>query len=233
MKNAFKWILTALLLIGVIAGAAVLYNRFSKEYQNDNLLANRETPVSGEGNEEEKEGQNNDPKENSKEGQENGESNENTENDGSNSNKEGNDNTASHAAPDFTVLDYDGNEVKLSDYIGKPVVLNFWATWCYYCKMEMPDFNEAYGKYPDVQFLMVNATDGVQETVETAKDYVEKEEYEFDVFFDTNREAVINYAVTGFPCTYFIDAEGNLTARAAGMIDMNTLEKGIQMITEE
>ena len=47
------------------------------------------------------------------------------------------------SAPDFTVTDVDGNNVKLSDFKGKPVVLNFWATWCYYCKLEMPDFNEA------------------------------------------------------------------------------------------
>ena len=73
------------------------------------------------------------------------------------------------AAPDFTVYDGDGNEVHLSDYKGKPVVLNFWATWCYYCKEEMPDFDRAYEKYPDVQFLMVNATDGIQETMASAK----------------------------------------------------------------
>ena len=59
----------------------------------------------------------------------------------------------SYAAPDFTVLDYEGNAVKLSDYKGKPVVLNFWATWCYYCKQEMPDFDKAAEKYSDVQLL--------------------------------------------------------------------------------
>lgn len=71
---------------------------------------------------------------------------------------------AAVAAPDFTAVDGEGNEVRLSDYQGKPVVLNFWATWCGYCKEEMPDFQTAFEKYPDVQFLMVNATDGVQET---------------------------------------------------------------------
>lgn len=136
------------------------------------------------------------------------------------------------AAPDFTVLDYDGNEVNLSDYKGKPIVLNFWATWCYYCKMEMPDFNEAYKKYPEVQFLMVNATDGVHETMSSAKEYISRENYQFDIFFDTESEAVSAYYVTGFPSTFFIDKDGNLVTRASGMLDMATLEKGIGMIKE-
>ena len=136
-----------------------------------------------------------------------------------------------YRAPDFTVLDANGNKVQLSDFRGKPVVLNFWATWCYYCKTEMPDFNQAYHKYPDIQFLMVNATDGVYETVTSAKNYVAQEGFDFDVFFDTTEEAVNDYNVTGFPTTYFIDANGRLVARAVGMIDLETLEVGIGMIT--
>lgn len=145
------------------------------------------------------------------------------------------DNTAEeneYAAPDFTVLDNTGREVRLSDYRGKPVVLNFWATWCYYCKVEMPDFDKAFEKYPDVQFLMVNATDGVQETMESAKKYIEQEGFGFDVFFDTKLEAVNAYYVTGFPSTFFIDEDGNLVTRGSGMLDFETLEKGIKMITE-
>ena len=145
------------------------------------------------------------------------------------------DNTASkraNAAPDFTVLDDEGNEVKLSDYKGNPIVLNFWATWCSYCKLEMPDFHEAYKKYPDVQFLMVNATDGMHETMSSAKEYINKENYQFDVFFDTKLEAVNAYYVTGFPSTFFIDKDGNLVTRGSGMLDMETIEKGIKMIKE-
>lgn len=136
------------------------------------------------------------------------------------------------AAPDFTVLDSEGNEVQLSDYVGKPIVLNFWATWCYYCKEEMPDFDKAYEAYPEVQFLMVNATDGIQETMASAKEYVEQEGFQFDVFFDTNFDAVNAYQVSGFPATFFIDENGNLVTYGRGMLDFETLEKGIQMITE-
>lgn len=140
--------------------------------------------------------------------------------------------TERHFAPDFTVLDNDGNAVKLSDFKGKPVVLNFWATWCYYCKVEMPDFNSAYKNYPDVQFMMVNATDGVQETLENAKEYITNEQFEFDVFYDTGLEAVNAYYVTGFPSTFFINKDGELITRGNGMLDYQTLEKGIKMITE-
>lgn len=61
----------------------------------------------------------------------------------------------------------------------------------------MPDFDKAYEKYPDVQFLMVNATDGVQGTIESAKKYIEQERFRFDVFFNTELKAVNAYYVTG------------------------------------
>lgn len=137
--------------------------------------------------------------------------------------------TVQHA-PDFTVLDANGKEVKLSDYFGKPIVLNFWATWCYYCKMEMPDFNDAYHNNPDVQFLMVNVTDGYQETMSSAKEYVEGEGYEFPVFYDTMLEAASTYGATGLPMSVFIGADGNVVAVASGMLSKEDLAKGIEMI---
>ncbi|MBQ8174526.1 MAG: TlpA family protein disulfide reductase [Clostridia bacterium] len=134
-------------------------------------------------------------------------------------------------APDFTVLDENGSSIKLSDFVGKPIVVNFWATWCYYCKEEMPDFERAYQAYPDVQFVMVNATDNVGETVTVAKEYIANNGYTFDVFFDTKGEALDTYGVTGFPMTFFISASGDPIAYATGMLDYETLIRGIEMIT--
>ena len=135
-----------------------------------------------------------------------------------------------NSAPNFTVTDADGNNVKLSDFNGKPVVLNFWATWCYYCKVEMPDFNEAYKEYPDVQFLMVNATGTRGETVESAKAFVEQENYEFPIFFDTQHDALRTYGVSSYPQTIFIDKDGNIVSRRVGMLTKDVLEQNIEMI---
>lgn len=136
----------------------------------------------------------------------------------------------SHKAPDFKVLDASGKEVRLSDYRGKPIVLNFWATWCYYCKEEMPDFNAAYRKHPDIQFMMVNVTDGYKETKENAEKYVEQEGFEFPVFYDTTLEAASTYGASGLPMTVFIDKNGDLVTYASGKLSAENLEKGIERI---
>ena len=134
-------------------------------------------------------------------------------------------------APDFTVENGDGEEVKLSEYVGKPIVLNFWASWCSPCKSEMPEFNEAWEELDgEVQFLMVNMTDGSRETVDTAKEYVEGQGFSFPVFFDTGSEAAMAYSAYSLPTTYFIDAEGYVVARAVGAIDRDTLQKGLDLI---
>ena len=134
-------------------------------------------------------------------------------------------------APNFTVLDLDGNEVNLTDFFGKPIILNFWASWCGPCKMEMPDFNEAYAAYKDeIEFLMVNMTDGSRETVEKASSFIAESGYTFPVYYDTEYSAAITYSVSSLPTTYFLNADGELVTYARGAINEATLEKGISMI---
>ena len=139
-----------------------------------------------------------------------------------------------YSAPDFTVEDREGNKVKLSDFEGKPVILNFWASWCGPCKMEMPDFEEAYLEYGDrINFVLVNLTDGSQETVESAAAYVDGQEYTFPIYFDTELSAAMAYGVNAVPVTYFIDAEGNLVAWGQGMLRPEDIAQGISMILPE
>ena len=134
-------------------------------------------------------------------------------------------------APDFEVIDKEGNPVKLSSFFGKPIVLNFWASWCGPCQSEMPDFNEKYAELSgDVHFVMVNMTDGGRETVETASAFIEKNGYDFPVLFDTKSEAAMTYGAYSLPTSFFINAEGHVIAQAVGAIDAATLQRGIDMI---
>ena len=125
-------------------------------------------------------------------------------------------------APDFTVYDAEGNPVQLYDYIGKPLVVNFWASWCGPCQMEMPHFEDKYQELGDeVQFLMINMTDGGRETVDR---------YTFPVLYDTDSNAALTYGAYSLPTTYFIDADGYAVAQATGAIDADTLQQGIDLI---
>ena len=134
-------------------------------------------------------------------------------------------------APDFTVYDLAGNPIKLSDFRGKPVLLNFWASWCGPCQMEMPDFQEFYENYGDkVHFVIVNLTDGQQETVESASAFIAEKGYTFPVYYDTDIDAAMHYGVSAVPVSYFINAEGRFVAWAQGAMSADMLQQGMDML---
>lgn len=204
MKNKKILVVVIVLFVALFVSATFLYDYLVERYQPDSLVTEQQP-----------------------------ESEENAENDTEETDADSEQEAQNNPAPDFTVTDKDGNEVKLSDFKGKPVVLNFWASWCGPCKSEMPDFEVAYGKYQEsIHFLMVNLTDGMQETVESASSYISQEGYTFPVYYDTKSEAAVTYQVYSVPTSYFIDAEGNLIAMAQGMISSGQLQQGIDMILE-
>ena len=134
-------------------------------------------------------------------------------------------------APDFTVYDMEGNAHKLSDFRGKPVLLNFWASWCGPCQMEMPDFQKFYESHGDqVHFVIVNLTDGQQETVESASAFIAEKGYTFPVYYDTDIDAAAKYGVSAVPVSYFIDAEGYFVAWAQGALTADMLQQGMDML---
>ena len=204
MKNTWKWLALLLALVLIITVAYILYSKFRDKFYEGGLIIDSATDPTVEN-----------PAVTTQVG-------DTADTTGTSS---------KFTAPDFTVIDKDGNTVKLSDMRGKPVVINFWASWCPPCKAEMPDFEEMYKKYGDeVTFMMVNMTDGDRETVELAKKHVEDNGFTFPVYFDTEMSAAYAYYVTSLPATYFIDAEGNLITHAIGMINAATLERGIEYI---
>ncbi len=136
----------------------------------------------------------------------------------------------SYAAPDFTVEDSEGNAVKLSEYFGKPIVLNFWASWCPPCKEEMPHFENAFINNPDVQFLMVNATTSYRESLDAAKKFISDKGYTFPVLYDTSGRASALYGTYSLPMTFFINAQGDLVTYATGMLSAENLSTGINLI---
>ncbi|WP_167959198.1 TlpA family protein disulfide reductase [Anaerosporobacter faecicola] len=200
MNKYMKLLIGIILFILVILGIRFLYQYLSNTYKTGQILIT------------EQEAQVNDKESGTDDGE-----NEKTED--------------IQAIMDFTVVDGKETEIKLSSFLGKPIVVNFWASWCTPCKYEMPDFQEAYEKYgSEVEFVMVNLTDGSSETMDSANEFLETKEYTFPVYYDTKQEAASVYSVYSIPTTYFLDENGRIVANAQGMLDMETLEKGISMI---
>ena len=120
---------------------------------------------------------------------------------------------------DFTVYDIDRNPVKLSDFFGKPILINFWATWCPPCKSELPDFDRVCADYgEDVVFMMVNMTDGSRDTVESASAFTADNGYSFPVYYDCDLNAAYTYGASSIPMTVLIGADGNIVGGQVGVL---------------
>ena len=133
-------------------------------------------------------------------------------------------------APDFVMYDIYGNEVHLSDFFGKPIVLNFWTTWCPSCIQEMPYFEQLNRESGDqIHILKVNLLDGQRETRERVDRFIADNDYNFPIFFDAG-EGGREYGVRYIPVTFFIDAAGHVVAHAQGAVNEDILRRGLKML---
>ena len=127
-------------------------------------------------------------------------------------------------APDFIVYDQNDAQVHLTDHFGKPLVVNFWASWCGPCCSELPAFDAAAKENAgQIDFMMVNLTDGV-ETVEKASNFIRTNGYSFPVYFDVDENAASTYGIYSIPVTLFIRPDGSVLAARTGSMDQATLQ---------
>lgn len=136
-------------------------------------------------------------------------------------------------APDFTLTDQYSNEHTLSDYQGKTVFLNFWATWCPPCRSEMPEIQELYENYgsneEDLIVLGIAAPGyGDEGTVEEITEFLNENEYTFPVVMDETGEMFYRYGISAFPTTFMIDAAGNVYGYVQGAMTGDIMESIVQ-----
>lgn len=145
---------------------------------------------------------------------------------------DGNGANATTPAPDFTMTDTEGKTLKLSDFQGRPVLLNFWASWCGPCASEMPAIQAAWEQHgQDVAFVIVNMTDMGGETEQTARAFLADASYSFPVYFDKGSSAATAFGVTSIPQTYLINSNGEIIGAYMGAMSESVLDEGIAMLT--
>lgn len=126
------------------------------------------------------------------------------------------DSSTGQKAIDFTLTDLDGKKVSLKDFRGKNIYLNFWATWCPPCRGEMPEIEKVYQQYKDKD-LVVLAVD-LGEDMNTVKDFIQQNKYNFMVLLDSDQSVAVQYNITAIPVSYFIDKDGNIVAKRVGAL---------------
>lgn len=130
-------------------------------------------------------------------------------------------------APDFTADSLNGKVVNLKSLRGKPVVLNFWATWCPPCRAEMPMLQEAYNSHKG-QYTMLAVNDG--EPNERVGAFIKQKGFTFTVLLDPGQQIVRRYQIQAFPTTFFIDSKGVIRYVHVGMLTKQSLASGLKSI---
>ncbi len=117
-------------------------------------------------------------------------------------------------AIDFTLENLQGSQVSLADFEGKVIFLNFWATWCPPCRIEMPDMEKLWQKFKDEDFVIL-AVD-LRERKDKVSSFVKENGYTFPVLLDSGGEVANTYGITAIPTTYLLDPRGRIVGKALG-----------------
>ncbi|KON87580.1 thiol:disulfide interchange protein [Sporosarcina globispora] len=134
-------------------------------------------------------------------------------------------------APDFELTDMEGDTVKLSDYRGKAVLLNFWASWCPPCRAEMPHMEKLFNKYKDENFdiLAVNLTNTEKNSGDAEK-FVKELGLTFSIPMDVKGAVGADYNIMAYPTSYFIDSDGVIREKVLGALNEEYMEKEIKKL---
>lgn len=124
---------------------------------------------------------------------------------------------------DFTLTDLDGNNVTLSDFKGKRIFLNFWASWCPPCIEEMPYMEKLYQEINDKDIVIVAVNIG--ETQNAVKQFMNENNFNFLVLLDTNTDITSKYGVRSIPTSFFIDSEGNISNTIIGYMNYEDMQR--------
>ncbi len=132
-------------------------------------------------------------------------------------------------APDFTLIDLEGNQVSLSDFRGKTVFVNFWTQWCPACRAEMPEIEAIYQEYKDKGVVMIGVDILISEIFKgydenDVRQYVQQSGYSWTFVLDTTGEVTANYRVIKIPTSFFIDREGIIQAVNIGPMTKRAIE---------
>ena len=134
-------------------------------------------------------------------------------------------------APDFEMTLIDGSVVRLSDYKGRPVWINFWASWCPPCRAENPDIQEVYNRHKDADGLVLLAP-AIGEGRGSVADYMERADLSYPVGTDSDTQIAADYRVLGIPTHIFIDRDGTIAEIRVGAMSEKTMEKKIAKIID-
>ncbi|HOJ09887.1 MAG TPA: TlpA disulfide reductase family protein [Clostridiales bacterium] len=224
LKNVLYWIVMSVLIAVILYN---LYNRYAgktpikmapgqtKKIENSEGTDNTKGTDTTSGTEETEKADKTNGKEQVEEGQKDG-----TDQDSKQQEEK-------IMAPDFELVDLEGKKVKLTDYRGKVVFLNFWALWCPFCVQEMPDLNSANKKFlegEDAVIITVNSGD----SADKVKEFMKEKKLSLPVLLDTDGSISNAYGVSGIPITFIIDSEGAFYAYISGATNEKTLMEVVE-----